>query len=259
MRQHDDDDDDSEEAERKGVPPFHISTNPSENVKVPKKAPPNEKKRPNSVQVLSHRVPHMSSPRSISSPIHVRSTTPVIEEPARLDCEDICAGVKTLKLGASTTDFHGSRRERGITSGKEENPFVKPKKSKSHLPQPTPNATPIKQQPLEALFWPVSTTPRKQPQAPYLSRFTNDRCPDFYNERMEAMEREFRVFKEKMEGDVEQATDYKESINQLKMKGVFTHSIIVTAIANTMLFSHRIGGHPRPLGAGEQRTRIRTG
>ncbi|KAL6705454.1 kinesin-like nuclear fusion protein [Coniothyrium glycines] len=41
---------------------------------------------------------------------------------------------------------------------------------------------------------------------------------DFYNERMEAMERDFRMFKEKMEGDVRQATDYKESIQQLQSR-----------------------------------------
>ncbi|KAH7355526.1 P-loop containing nucleoside triphosphate hydrolase protein [Pyrenochaeta sp. MPI-SDFR-AT-0127] len=39
---------------------------------------------------------------------------------------------------------------------------------------------------------------------------------DFYNERMEAMERDFRMFKEQMEGDVRQATDYKDSIQQLQ-------------------------------------------
>ncbi|KAF1847582.1 kinesin-domain-containing protein [Cucurbitaria berberidis CBS 394.84] len=39
---------------------------------------------------------------------------------------------------------------------------------------------------------------------------------DFYNERMEAMERDFRMFKEQIEGDVRQATDYKESIQQLQ-------------------------------------------
>ncbi|CAI9632244.1 unnamed protein product [Alternaria burnsii] len=41
---------------------------------------------------------------------------------------------------------------------------------------------------------------------------------DFYNERMEAMERDFRMFKEKMETDVRQATDYKESIQQLQSR-----------------------------------------
>lgn len=39
---------------------------------------------------------------------------------------------------------------------------------------------------------------------------------DFYDERIEKMEREFRVFKEQMEGDVGQATKYKESIQQLQ-------------------------------------------
>ncbi|KAI4956147.1 hypothetical protein J4E91_000357 [Alternaria rosae] len=41
---------------------------------------------------------------------------------------------------------------------------------------------------------------------------------DFYNDRMEAMERDFRMFKEKMETDVRQATDYKESIQQLQSR-----------------------------------------
>jgi kinesin family protein C1 len=34
------------------------------------------------------------------------------------------------------------------------------------------------------------------------------------------MERDFRMFKEKMETDVRQATDYKESIQQLQSRGM---------------------------------------
>ncbi|OAK97400.1 kinesin-domain-containing protein [Phaeosphaeriaceae sp. SRC1lsM3a] len=41
---------------------------------------------------------------------------------------------------------------------------------------------------------------------------------DFYDDRIEAMERNFAMFKEKMEGDMQQATDYKETIQQLQTK-----------------------------------------
>jgi hypothetical protein len=34
------------------------------------------------------------------------------------------------------------------------------------------------------------------------------------------MERDFRMFKEKMEGDMQQTTDYKETIQQLQSKGL---------------------------------------
>lgn len=214
-------DDDSEEAERKGVQAFHISTNPTQSLRVPKWPAPVTKQRPNSLHVLSQRAPHVSATRTVSSPSNVGSTTPVMEEPAYIDCDDICGGIKALNLDASKADNDRNRVRRGTTSGKDENPFLKPKKPSSQLPQPTP--TPIRQQqPIDYMpFWPPST-PRKQVPAPFLNRFTNDRCPDFYNERMEAMERDFRMFKEKMEGDVGQATGYKESIQQLQSRGTLS-------------------------------------
>ncbi|KAF2629394.1 carboxy-terminal kinesin 2 [Macroventuria anomochaeta] len=41
---------------------------------------------------------------------------------------------------------------------------------------------------------------------------------DFYDDRMEAMERQFSAFKEKMETDMQKATDQKESIQQLQSR-----------------------------------------
>jgi kinesin family protein C1 len=211
-------DDDSDEVERKGVQPFHISTNPSESLRALKKPAAASKKRPNSLSVVGPKRLHTSTTRTVSSPACIRSTTPVIEEPANDDCEEICAGVEALTLRKARLEIRDNRAGCGMTSDKEENPFLSPKKSQSQLPVPTP--TPVRQQIMDLTpYWSMSTTPRKPAPAPFLNRFTNDRCPDFYNERMEAMERDFRMFKEKMEVDVRQATDYKESIQQLQSRG----------------------------------------
>jgi kinesin family protein C1 len=214
-----DDDDDSEQAERKGVPPFHISTNPSASFKVPpKKVPPASKQRATSLSLSQQRVFHLSGPRAVSSPSRFRSIAPVIEEPADTDCDDICAGVEALGVGASKADTHGSRVRHGMTSDYGTNPFLKPK-FQSLIPQPTP--TPVRQQQVEQSPFRPPSTPRRTAPAPFINRFTNDRCPDFYNERMEAIERDFRMFKQKVESDVQQATDYKESIQQLQSRGMF--------------------------------------
>jgi kinesin family protein C1 len=215
-----DDDDDSEQTERKGVPPFHISTNPSASLRVPpRRVPPAPTKRTTSLSLSQQRVHHVSGPRAVSSPSHFRSITPVIEEPADTDCDDICAGVEALSMGASKADKHGSRVGRGMTSDYGTNPFLRPKLPQSFLPQPTP--TPVRQQQVEQSPYRPPSTPRRSTQAPFLNRFTNDRCPDFYNERMEAIERDFRMFKDKVESDVQQATDYKESIQQLQSRGMY--------------------------------------
>jgi kinesin family protein C1 len=214
-----DDDDDSEQAERKGVPPFHISTNPSASFKVPpKKVPPASKQRATSLSLSQQRVSHLSGPRAVSSPSHshFRSITPVIEEPADTDCDDICAGVEALNMGASKADKHGSRVGHGMTSDYGTNPFFRPK-FQSLIPLPTP--TPVRQQQVEQTPFRPPSTPRRSAPAPFINRFTNDRCPDFYNERMEAIERDFRMFKQKVESDVQQATDYKESVQKLQSRG----------------------------------------
>jgi uncharacterized protein (DUF302 family) len=69
------------------------------------------------------------------------------------------------------------------------------------------------------------------------------------------MERDFRSFKEQMQTDVRQATDYKETIQQLQSRGrskslyvIFIsstkHSVLAN-IADTTINSYRAGRHPR--------------
>jgi len=188
----------SEETERKGVQAFSpISANPS------------------------HRRLHVSK-RAASSPSVQLPCTPLAKEPTQTDREDLATGFAALSLRASArsgTDRGG----REAMPDKEAKNLIRPKQLLSYLPQPTPTPihTPIRQQPPEPIFRPPASTPRRLAQAPFLSRFTNDRCPDFYNERIEAMERDFRMFKEKMEGDIGQATDYKESLQQLQGRGEY--------------------------------------
>ncbi|KAH6878053.1 P-loop containing nucleoside triphosphate hydrolase protein [Alternaria rosae] len=212
-----DDDDDSEQTERKGVQPFLMSTNPYASAKALGGMLSHLKKHTTSLSASEQRIACVSGPRAVSSPSHFRSVTPVIEEPADTDCDDICTAVGALTLGVAKADVHSSQVGCGMTSDNGTNPFLKPKKPQSHLPQPT--TTPVRQQQVDpSSYRPSSTTPRRSAQPPFLNRFTNDRCPDFYNDRMEAMERDFRMFKEKMETDVRQATDYKESIQQLQSR-----------------------------------------
>ncbi|KAF1830137.1 kinesin-domain-containing protein [Decorospora gaudefroyi] len=214
---HREDDDDSERTERKGVQPFLTSTNLSDMSRVPKRVFAATQKRAASFTVSHPGIPRVSGPRAVSSPSHFRSNTPVIEEPADSGCDDICARVEALTVGASKAGKRGSRVGRGMTSDYGSNPFFKPKLPASLLRQPT--TTPIRQQQVDqSPYRPPSTTPRRSTQARFVNRFTNDRCPDFYNERMEAMEREFRTFKEKMETDVREATDYKATIQQLQSR-----------------------------------------
>ncbi|CAG5178857.1 uncharacterized protein ALTATR162_LOCUS8910 [Alternaria atra] len=214
-----DDNDDSEQAERKGVQPFLISTNPYASARVPGGMTSHLKKRPISLSVSQQRIARVSDARAVSSPSHFRAVTPVIEEPADTDCDDICTAVGALTLGATKADVRSNQVGCGMTSDYGTNPFLKPKIPPSQLPQPTPTPTRQQQQQVDpSPYRPLSTTPRRSAQKPFLNRFTNDRCPDFYNERMEAMERDFRMFKEKMETDVRQATDYKESIQQLQSR-----------------------------------------
>lgn len=215
-----DDDDDSEQAERKGVQPFLISTNPYASARVPGGMPSHVNKRTISFSVSQQRIARVSDARAVSSSSHFRAVTPVIEEPADTDCDDICTAVGALTLGATKADVRSNQVGCGMTSDYGTNPFLKPKVPPSQLPQPTPTPARQKQQVDPSPYRPPSTTPRRSAQKPFLNRFTNDRCPDFYNERMEAMERDFRMFKEKMETDVRQATDYKESIQQLQSRGM---------------------------------------
>jgi kinesin family protein C1 len=214
MRRHDEDDED-EILERKGVHTFPISTIPKENFKVSKNVLPPLKKRPSSFSGAPKRAFHLFDPRSVSSPSNLRSITPVMEEPADSSCDDICNDLGALAIGAPKAVTRDSRVGCGTIPGKEPNPFLRPPVSQ------LPRATPVRQ-PATPTSRPISTTPRAR--APFfLNRFTNDRCPDFYDDRIEAMERDFRMFKEKLEGDMQHSNNYKETIQQLQSRGRLDH------------------------------------
>lgn len=210
MIRRDEEDDDEEE---RGVQPFLISTNPGESFKVPRKKRQAHQDRPHSISIPAQNAFHLSHARSISSPTF-RPITPVQEEPADADCEQVCRSLKALNLRASDADNHNVGLGRGMPCSDEEtNPFLKPLRP-SRLPQ----ATPTRQPPAHSPTRPPSSTPRVARKR-FLNRFTNDQCPDFYDDRMEAMERQFSAFKEKMETDMQKATDQKESIQQLQSRG----------------------------------------
>lgn len=211
QQQQRDEHDEDDRLDRSGVRPFPISTNPKETLNVFKNAHASSTRRPNSLNVAFRRAFPISAPRATSSPCTLRSFTPVTEEPADSSCDEICTNLGALDLGAPVAANRGSRVGRGTIRGKESN--LLPKPQTSHIPR----ATPTRQTPTPIPMWPIPHTPRPQPR--FLNRFTNDYCPDFYDDRIEAMERNFAMFKEKMEGDMQQATDYKETISQLQSKG----------------------------------------
>jgi kinesin family protein C1 len=214
MKERDEDDED-EAAEHKGVHTFPIPTIPNETLYVPKNASPASKRRPHSLNVAPKRASHLSAPRYVSSPSNLRSISPVTEEPIDSDCDDICNNLGTLTLSAPWAVGRNSRVGRGTIPGKETNPFLKPMIPQSQLPR----ATPVRQvaTPTPTPMPLPSSTPRTR--APFISRFTNDRCPDFYDHRMESMEREFRMFKDRVETDMRESTNYKEMIQQLQTRG----------------------------------------
>jgi kinesin family protein C1 len=208
-----DEDDDDDVIERKGVQTFPISTIPKETLKVLKNPLPPLNKRPSSLSAAPKRAFHLPSSRSVSSPSNFRSVTPVMEEPADTSCDDICNHLGALAIGAPKAVTRDSRIGCGSIPGKEPNPFLRPPVSQ------LPRATPVRQ-PATPTPRPISTTPRAR--APFfLNRFTNDRCPDFYDDRIEAMERDFRMFKEKLEGDMQHSNNYKETIQQLQSRGMW--------------------------------------
>jgi kinesin family protein C1 len=223
MKQRDEEDED-ERLERKGVHRFPLSTIPQETLNVSKNAHVPGEKRPNSLTVAPKRAFHMSESRAVSSPSNLRSTTPIMEEPADSSCDDICNTLGALALGAPKAVNRDRRVGCGTIPGKEPNPFLKPPISQ------LPRATPMRHAAAPTPSRPPSSTPRTR--APFLNRFTNDRCPDFYDDRMEAMEREFRMFKEKMEGDMQTTTDYKETIQQLQGRGMFGRCRILSISRN---------------------------
>jgi kinesin family protein C1 len=214
-RDDDGEDDDDERHERKGVHTFPTSTIPMDILRVHKNAPPPQKKRPNSLTVPPKKAFLLSNTRSLSSPTNLRSINPVMEEPADSSCDDICNDLGALKLGAPKAVSRNSRIGCGTIPGKEPNPFLKPQPSQSQIPK----MTPVRQTATPTPSW---VLPRSTPRirAPFLNRFTNDRCPDFYNDRIEAMERDFQMFKEKLEGDMQGSAGFKAQIEQLQTRGM---------------------------------------
>lgn len=215
----DEEDDDEEE---RGVQPFLISTNPGESFKAPRKTrSAHQISRPHSDGSLVQPAYPIHHARSISSPPY-RPITPVQEEPADADCEDVCTSLKALTMRVSDADDHKVGLGRGMPCPDEEsNPFLflMPQRP-SRLPQASPTRPPPP--PVQTPSRPTSSTPRTSRNKRYLNRFTNDQCPDFYDDRMEQMERQFSAFKEKMETDMQKATDQKESIQQLQGRGTST-------------------------------------
>lgn len=210
-----DEDAEPEEPERKGVVPFHISTDPNESLKV-------SKRRQYASAIPKKEKFHISNPRSISSPSVLQDVSPIQKENGNAGYDDICNSVKKLNLGNSKAEKRGDQAGRGSKSGRETDVFLKPVNFHSQLPQPTP--TPVRQQYMsQPTPRPPSTTPGKQRR--FLNKWSNDLCPDFYDHRIELMEREFRSFKEKIEDDVRQATDYKESIRQLQSRGMLLQNL----------------------------------
>lgn len=248
MLQQRDEDDEDDRLDRKGVPPFLISTNPKETLQVSRNAHSASSRRPISLNVAPKRTFPLSASRATSSPYTLRCFTPVMEDPADSSCDDICTTLGALELGASEAADRRGRVGRGTIRGKESNPFQKP--PISHLPV----ATPARQTPTPVPVRPPPSTPRAQ--ARFLNRFTNDRCPDFYDDRIEAMERNFAMFKEKMEGDMQQATDYKETIQQLQTKGKVENRDVHDS-ALTCPYSHRARGPTCATGNGQQEPGVR--
>lgn len=207
----DDDEDDDERAERKGVHTFSTLPISKRYSQTSKHAGSSSRQRPVSLFVSPTRAFHKTHSRVVSSPSILRPCTPVQEEPTDSAYDSICASLGELELGSPKAA--GRRSQMAGEATLDTNPFLMPP------PSQIPRATPKRQVETPTPSWPRSTPFKQQPPPPFLNRFTNDRCPDFYDGRMEAMEREFRSFKEKMEGDMQKTTDYKETIQQLQSRG----------------------------------------
>ncbi|KAF2875233.1 carboxy-terminal kinesin 2 [Massariosphaeria phaeospora] len=128
-------------------------------------------------------------------------------------------GLGALNLGASAAEMPSSRMGRRRVSGKD--PEFSSSKSQISL---IPRATPTREVAPSSSI--ITRTPiRKQrPQTPatpvrFLNRFTNDPAPVFDTDlRMEAMERDFAAFKQRMENETSQANDLKDTIKVLQTR-----------------------------------------
>ena len=169
----------------------------------------------------------------------------VPEGPASTDCEELTSGFNALSLGKHAVEIR-SRVGSGCTTG--EDPVASFSEFLSSCPPP---ATPVVQgnMPSQSVISKASKNiPRQKqpPPSPFLRRDTNDRVPVFDPEtRMQTIEREFAVFKQKMEGETSQASDLKETIKVLQSRGRNRGlSSNVTLSSNFSPPSHRVGVHP---------------
>lgn len=220
MAQNEDDD----RPELKGAYPISISTNPTESQHLLNVTTHSSREPPQN-RILSLEPPRKRNlsgtpTRSSSSLSYVgRPLSLVIERPANTD-GDVLESFGALSLGSPAPEARSRCMGRGTASGK--NPDISLKSKISSL---IPRATPIRQMgPPPCIQTPTRPKRQSTPSNPtprFLSRFTNDLAPVFDTEsRMEAMEREFTAFKQKMEGETTQATDLKETIKMLQSRGM---------------------------------------
>lgn len=226
MAQHEEED----RPEPKGVQPFLISTNPKESrdtFKVPKNSSRAPKSRVYSLNVPPRRLPQLSTTRSISSPSSLLPTSPAPEEPADTDCDELLNGMGALTLGASTAKARYRGMGRGMTSGKDPDISLK-SQAVSLIPRATPNrqmAPPPS----------IPRTPARAPTpktiiTPFLNRFTNDRCPVLYDDtRFADLEAKFTEFKEKIEVDISQQSNLKDTIKLYETRSTCALSDTVDA------------------------------
>lgn len=215
--------DEDSRPERKGVQPFLISTNPKESqdsLLVSKNA-----SRTGDIRIYSdHGQPSRKESyaiwdRSFSSP-HSRilpGSTP--QCPTDDECDNVCDRFGALKLGAPTDETDSQRIGRGMPCGKN---LALPSKSS------IPRATPVRQRVPTQVHTNTPTrnpgllTPSKPKHTPrFLNRFTNELAPVFDDSRVAAIERDFMAFKEKVEGDMSQQNDLKDTIKVLQSRGMF--------------------------------------
>ena len=214
--------DEDERPDLKGAYTISISTNPKEtrdSLQVPKNVSRGRSNRRPITYKPREKIMSETPTRSSYSPYFIHPISPVNECPTDTD-SSVLEGFRALSLDSSALETSADGMGCGITSGKKLE-FLSILKS-SQIPRPTPKrqaapstvtGTPVQHQ--------KEFTPSKPPQIRFLNRFTNDLAPVFDTEnRIEAMEREFTAFKQKMEGETTQATDLKDTIKMLQSRGM---------------------------------------
>ncbi|KAF2107117.1 P-loop containing nucleoside triphosphate hydrolase protein [Lophiotrema nucula] len=214
--------DDDQRSDLKGAVPILITTN----AKAAEHALKVSKRRTNKDRIISDAAmkrmfSQVSTPPSLSLLPSVIPPSEASEAPTETECEDVLNGFRDLSLGSSaaeTDPFTRRRNGRGMLSGKDlgvSSQFS----TLSNLPRPSPS------RPETPTFYSrASHRSRLRPKSPdmftpFLNRFTNVRAPVFdTDDRLEAMERQFLAFKEKVESDSSQATDLKETIKVLQSR-----------------------------------------